>query len=287
MGQNYCEEVKNLILEYKNQNRNIDQEYIRKILEIVIVSETLQEVLESHCINNDSKQKQYVMTYSSVFKEITLYPHNIENNYNNNPSIQTIHSNNLEAEYVKFLYLNRILFHELNHAYYVNRMNQQKNQIDNLETRMLFFEFQYSGLTLEQINHMNKWKYEKWLWAVKRYNKTYYKNIQNSLKERLANLYSYQVSRKIADLLNLPQISMWEHLQELKLYTRANAGKSPTLSYLKKICSLKEFRELQKQIEMSSLSLETRLKYGLEITPLEFEQILIQKKELERKLKMF
>lgn len=227
------------------------------------------------------------MTYSSVFKEITLYPSNIENNYNNNECIQTIPSNRLEKGYANFMYLDRILFHELNHAYYTNKLRLQDNTIDNLKNRMLFFEFQYSGLTLDQIMTMTPWKYRKWLWEVKQYNKKYYKNIQNSLKERLANLYSYQVSKKIADLLDLSQISTWEHLQELKLYTSVNAGESPTLEYLKKICSPKEFRDLQEQIVDSSLSLEERLKYRLEITSLEMEEILIQKKELERKLKMF
>ncbi len=72
MGSSYCEEIKNLILEYYQKHKKIDQEYIKKLLEIVIASETLQEVLERHCINNDSKQEAYVMTYSSVFKEITL-----------------------------------------------------------------------------------------------------------------------------------------------------------------------------------------------------------------------
>ncbi len=274
----YYDNIADLVFCYHKQNKQIDDAYIEKLLEIVISNEDLYDYLKpTDFVYRTTKNKKLLMGYNLKEKQLRIFFQNGKISY----CLPNCICDVKEQEYAFYFYFNETILHELEH---VKHEKIRTSTADDLEAKLIRLSIKMSSMTekcLEEEKFFKKIIYfALFSYLYDRYNSNY----QISLEERLANVYAYQASSQIATILELPQISDYEKLQEYQLYTKTNSKVTPTIKYLEKICTHKEMESLRKYIKALNLSLKERLKFGLEITPLEFEQILLEKQELERKL---
>ena len=131
---------------------------------------------------------------------------------------------------------------------------------------------------LEEFNRTNNPVIKKKnMFILKYLNSIYNGYYPFDLSERLAYLYSYQMSSELAKRMGLKEFEVFWKLKEYDFYTFWRTHKSPTLYYLEKICSKQELNQIKEEVENLQIPFEERLQLGLELTPKEFERVLEKK----------
>ncbi len=250
----------------------IHEDYIKALVRKVMEQENLSSYIENIDIllsNKYTKEKGF-MFYCPAVKTIVI-------NYEKYVERQKDSSRDKIQNYIAF---NCDLLHELYHVK-ERKISQEEYDLTAKILKLCFKRCQYIEEFQHTLSPFLKVKdivLLKYLYAI--YNKYYIFDVT----ERLAYLYSYQMSSQLAKRMQVEELEILWKIKEYKLYTLWHTFKSPTLYYLEKICTKQEFKELKDQIDGFILPFEERLNLGLDLTPQEFERVLEKKIDLENSL---
>lgn len=262
-------QIANLILNYKNANKKIDNTYVNTLMNIIIETEELYDFIKECSIHSDMNGIGF---YHPIYKDLWINPEKLEKNYwEPHFLVQE------ERPFFPYFFFNENIFHELEHT------SQQKMcfgedesleakiiRLNNLKVRAFYKYYYERNLVKKQI------AYAKLKHAKKTYDEYYWYDPA----ERLAIIHSFRKNAKVAEILNLKNIVLYEKLEELRHYVEYQIEDSSTLFYLKKLGYKKEAKKIDALSR--ELPTEERLLLGLHINKWEMEEV--EEKEYELSL---
>ena len=235
------EKIFKLIYDYLKSNRMIDQEYIDKVIEIVVNDESLHDyVKETKYITdkemNKHNGKGWTVQIADASKLMDLAynheTHTIKVYTDNIPKIYDICYNKMDFDNPKSaffsIYTQRIL-HEIEHG------NQERiiNEEDNLEAKILC-------ACRPRVNISNEYSANKKVEEVAKIlfrTALYYANYEYSPMERMAEISSYKKMKSIISLDKIDLSNTTQYFNEMILKKLIEAYDdsylSPTIRYIK------------------------------------------------------
>ena len=263
--------IAELILKYKNANKKIDNAYAETIMNIIIETEDLYDFIKECSIHSDMNEQAF---YHPIYKDLWINPKILEKNYWEPHFLSPE-----EKEFFPYFFFNESVFHELDHT------AKQKMCFSNGET----IEAQIikrNNLQAESVyEYYNTRNWIKKLIANYRLihsKKIYDKYYWLDPAERLATINSFRQNARVAEILNLKNIVLYEKLEELKYYIEYQMQESSTFFYLSKLGYKKECLEMDAKTR--DLPLEERLLLGLHINKWEYEEIVDKEYDLSLNL---
>ena len=262
MDMDYEQVVVDLIKSFHQKYDTIPLNYIKAFVKILIEKEDLHSYIHYVDLYHENWDNlESFMSYNPVTKTINIHYDKYKKRKQEQSSL------------LSYFYFNCNLLHELYHVK-ERKVSQEENTLMANLLKLCFKRATY----LEEINCTKNLVIKKKNMLILKYLNSIYTNYYPfDLSERLAYLYSYQMSSELAKYMGLKEFEVFWKLKEYEFYTFWRTHKSPTLYYLEKICSKQELKALEEEIESVQIPFEERLQLGLELTPKEFEIVLEKK----------
>jgi len=282
-------ELLRLVYDYSVNRKLIDNEYIEKIIDIVIRYKKIDkyvkvlEILTSKDFVIDVDMET-IAVYNSFSQKITVFSDMIDRVLNIQNGYERLF-NSVEQLFCKNLVIAQLILHELEHADQNRIIDDEKT----IEAKILAFSMGYSNSTIlkklvacgfsnEQLECYKTFKY-----------KIYIENYFLAPEERLAQAKSNQEIIKILLLIkkyvpNLIEFYKLKELESMMLGFRIEHGNvvCPTITYFQEagvpFGSIRSFdwyiEDLQQSLVLANTkySFEDRLMYGLPINYEEFSK---------------
>ncbi len=257
--------INDVTLEYAKKRKKVDDTYIKKIFDLAVK----EFRLNSYCRNVSVKKgnvffdRNSDIYYNKLTKiiyynldKVMLSVKKMKNSFN---------LSYIDVKYLIFTYVNTILLHELEHAYQQKRISYGRSFEDVL--------LKSSWVTsLDNPSNINT-----------NLGLYYKENYDLAIEERLAIYYSNELTIRSIDSLdveftNLRDIYVYLLFKDLlKGYKKSL---SPTYTYLKVLGNEGAMVSIPK-----GLSLEEKFKYGLKITPEEYQKFAKTRDNIRQRIK--
>lgn len=282
-----------LLFDYSRQGKIIDQDYMDKLVEIVVTEEGLDNYVRKAKIVADELQKSNrtsdriaLAEYNSLYKMISLYANNINRILEHYEQYLPLFTPG-EQLFFQNITISQIILHELEHANQ-ERMIEEDYKKESLETTIL--SLSEKKVRPWHIEKLLESGYPPHLIAVylKAKESHYKENYMMAPQERLAEIKSQQ---QILDMLELikditPNLVDYEGTGKIESLLRGyreydyDTISVPTFEYLQNPLAFEElsrFHCYQNNYDDSLkeakkyYSLEERLTYGLSIDQKEYQ----------------
>ena len=281
------EKLLSLIYNYSINGKLVDKEYIKKFIDIVVNSESLEKyVLDLQILSPEKKLPEgCIASYIPVNKTIYFDFNNINKRLNERDKYHVLF-NEEEQIFYKNSFVSQFILHELEHANQYRIMDSE----ESLEAEIL--KLGKHDLDDDEINKLQEKGYSTAALIVYILEKRriYMEFYLKSPVERLAEIKSHQemiillsnIKGIVPNLFDFEQAAKIESLLQGFAYEDGKVI-SPTIFYLKKMGeeqALKNFdwydEDYFKALEKSktNYSLADRLKYGLMIDESEARECL-------------
>lgn len=274
----YIEELAKVIYDSAKSKKEINEDYINKVVEPIIIGESLQNYVGKVEVDNRMKDfGEYEIERGIVRINLfeTLKDYKLEKNV-------FWKWEKMGKLLAKYSYISECVFHEIGHAYLLKRGIEGDKE--NLEVQLLNLickeDIQFKKAILEHRNPfliMSLREQSNKLAAKEEEDNAY----DFALDERLVEIFSYELLLKVAEVLQVENLENYQKWQLYKAYLQGyKKTLYPTLHYLE--CVRKE--EIAESIKIEELNLDvlTRMKYGLRITDEEYNKIKREKKRIKR-----
>ena len=288
---NYSEILAKIIYDYVKQNKQLDFLFMDKIVEIIVNDEGLNDWVKLSLFEpSDEEENNEKVTALYRYKTRQLCirkPEDLQTiidnyvMYNFNPN----YKNTIDKTYFDYLFVSRILSHELTHAnqfkdYFENKKHDLEADLLRLTLTPVTIASQYQKSDLLNLSSSELMLlYYKLMQIQSIYNKYH----DYELHERQANIISYGLMNEIAKILKIESIQLLaqEKLQEMILMCY-DSCESPTLYFLEKLdIDKKTLRQINKKSK--KLDLEERLNLGLRISNREYKTKKLEYDDLIQK----
>lgn len=287
------EEIYDIMSFYSKKNQILDNELMYNLFRYFIEEKGLENYVQ-HVIfttidqsKTNHKSNNTIMTYNSLKNTIKVDNNKLYDYVdlaNKSPLRGYLNDDEFNLYIITF-FLSAIL-HELEHANQLKMSNENKYNFENhLFKLCLNNTNEYKKFNNKNYAVLHLLEYRNTVNSLIDYNKVLCDYDNNSPMERFANIHA---SNDIIKMLKLDD----EHTKKLqKIWLKRNLNYSingfnfmeyipaPTLRYLKDLTCLgliepREYEYFKKLVDDNNLSLESRLKYGLDITQEEHQKIL-------------
>lgn len=282
-----------LLFDYSQQGKVVDQNYMDKLVEIVVREEGLDNYVRRTKIVTDEIQKRNISSdritlavYSSLYKRISLYANNINKILECYEQYLPLFTP-VEQLFFRNIMISQIILHELEHANQ-ERMIEEDYQKESLETTILRLSDKI--VRPRHIEKLLESGYPSHLITIyiKAKERHYKENYMTDPHERLAEIKSQQ---QILDMLELikditPNLVDYEGTSKIERLLRGyieydyDMISVPTFEYLQNPLAFEELSRFHcyqnnyddsLKVAKKHYSLEERLTYGLSIDQKEYQ----------------
>lgn len=286
------EKLLKLLFDYSKQGKIVDQNYMDKLVEIVVREEGLNNYVRRTKIVTDEIQKRNISSdritlavYSSLYKRISLYANNVNRILEHYEQYLPLFTP-VEQLFFRNITISQIILHELEHANQ-ERMIEEDYQKESLETTIL--RLSDKVVRPRHIEKLLESGYPSHLITIyiKDKERHYKENYMTDPRERLAEIKSQQ---QILDMLELikditPNLVDYEGTSKIERLLRGyieyyDMISVPTFEYLQNPLAFEELSRFHcyqnnyddsLKVAKKHYSLEERLTYGLSIDQKEYQ----------------
>ncbi len=277
--------INELVLEYVKNNKLVNQIYIDKLVSLFKKEYHLEKYLKKAIIvTDDVYNPNDSAGYSFILKKITIHLNCFLNEILNMAKLFNLNANDII--YLIYTYFNKIVFHEIAHSYQLLEIKEGNNFDSKILKASFKFttKLEYFNLFLpDKIRELSSSLTNKYNQYIRRVN-IYYSYYSCAPEERLAEYFANDLTltliKKLKEKIEINKLdNMYQYILLKNLLEGYNKNLNPTYFYLNK---------LGEKIELPSIydmSLDRRLKYGLEITKKEYGSLKRLKSSMYESLK--
>lgn len=269
-------EISDVIDDYNNKNRPVDQAFYTKIMQLVVKKYELEDILqklliEDYVVTTDDDYYE-LGSYNQFTKSISIKKYNIDFLREKIEILSLILNSEREINLFNYLHETQTLLHECEHAKQLKLILGDKEDIESMILRKTDI--------VKRLHIKNKFDFAKNIGKIRRQNKKYIKYYKYCPEERLAEIRSTEECLEIGKIL-----SNNIKFNDIILYDVYNSyldaykdKKEPTKFYLKKIIPFASHKKIyESSVELSE---EEKLLYGLKVD----DDYLDKKREEKSKL---
>lgn len=278
MIENYIEEIAKIIDDFAKSKKELDENYINKVVEPIITSESLQDYVGKITVDNEIEDiGDYEIETGNIRFNLlaTINNYKLEKN-------MFYQWEKTEKKLVRYSFVAGCIFHEIGHAYVLKKGIEGNKEEWEVQLLNLFCkeDIQLKRAILERKNPIivaNLRFQGNRLIRIEEKNDAY----DFALEERLADIFSFELLLKVAEVLQVKHLQNYQKWQLYKAYLQGyKSSLFPTAYYLK--CIGREDLASSIKVENLNLDLVTRLKYGLRITETEHNKLKREKKRIKK-----